>query len=430
MIPTAKPSGPAHSQNPPQRADRTHETDRAGHQSHLNPAGTPGPVDIGHLFSRAVVDLTLRSPFYGHVAAALSRVISPERPWPVSLCVANGRFELMVSPEPFAALDPGQRVVAIEHELLHAVLGHPARAADHPTGGPIFGAACDLVVNQLLSTGPPLPGAFTVASVRSLKLPKGRTAEEYFLRLKTLYRQGKQPAGGCCHAMSEHPWAASQAAAQIAETQFEGVAAEAARRAGSTEIGRLPGAVAERIKALIEARESAVDWRRMLRMFSMSNRNTGIRNTLRRRSKRYGTFPGIRVQRRQRLAVCVDTSGSISNDTLAEFFAEIHQIWRTGAEVQVFEIDAALQRHWPYRGTAPAECSGRGGTCFDPGLRAVRQATPSFDACVYLTDGHAPAPTVSPGVPLLWVVTPDGHVGGHLSYGRAIRIRLPATAER
>jgi predicted metal-dependent peptidase len=383
-------------------------------------------ADTGHAFSRAVVDLTLRSPFYGHVAAGLSRVLSPERPWPVSLAVANGRFELMISPGPFAALKPAQRVVAIEHELLHAVLGHPARAADHPGDGPLFGAACDLVVNQLLSSGPPLPKAFTLASVRSLKLPKGLTAEEYFLTLKEHYRQRTPPGGGCCHAMSEHPWATSQASLQIADTQFERVAAAAAHRSGPEGIGRLPGTIAERLKALVEALESAVDWRRTLRMFSASNRNAGIRNTLRRRSKRYGTFPGIRVQRRQRLAVCVDTSGSISDQTLAEFFAEIRQIWRTGAEVRVFEVDAALQRQWPYRGDAPTECSGRGGTCFDPGLRAIRETTPRFDACLYLTDGHAPAPTVSPGVPLLWVVTPDGHIGGHLAYGRAIRMRLPS----
>jgi predicted metal-dependent peptidase len=380
-------------------------------------------VDIGLAFSRAVVDLTLRSPFFGHVAAALSRVISPGRPWPVSLAVANGRFELMLSPGPFAALDPTQRVVAIEHELLHAVLDHPARAADHPTDGPVFGAACDLVVNQLLSTGPPLPGAVTLASVRSVKLPRGRTADEYFARLKELYRQGRRVPCGGCHAQSEHPWASSATATQLAATHLEGVAADAASRIGGEQIGRLPGAVAERVGAMIEARDGAVDWRRTLRMFSASNRNGGPRNTLRRRSKRYGTFPGVRVQRRQRLAVCVDTSGSISDETLAEFFAEIRQIWRTGAEVEVFEVDAALQRRWPYRGVAPADCAGRGGTRFDPGLRAVRETTPRLDACVYLTDGYGPAPTVSPGVPLLWVVTPDGGIGDHLLYGRAVKMR-------
>jgi predicted metal-dependent peptidase len=229
--------------------------------------------------------------------------------------------------------------------------------------------------------------------------------------------------------MSEHPWASSASAMQLAETHLEGIAAQAARRAGGKGIGSLPGLVAERIQTLIEAHERAVDWRRTLRMFSASNRNAGLRNTVRRRSKRYGTFPGVRVQRRQRLAVCVDTSGSISDQTLAEFFAEIHQIWRTGAEVHVFEVDAALQRRWPYRGVAPADCAGRGGTRFDPGLRAVRETTPRFDACVYLTDGHGPAPTVSPGVPLMWVVTPDGGIGGHLLYGRAVRMRATAPVE-
>ena len=42
------------------------------------------------------------------------------------------------------------------------------------------------------------------------------------------------------------------------------------------------------------------------------------------------------------------------------------------------------------------------------------------DGLVYFTDGFAPAPTVAPRCPMLWVVTADGDPGG--LPGRVVRL--------
>jgi predicted metal-dependent peptidase len=185
----------------------------------------------------------------------------------------------------------------------------------------------------------------------------------------------------------------------------------------------MPAALRSYLDGLRDARDGVLDWRRVLRLFAASSRRSRIRATLRRPSRRYHTFPGIRVSRGQRMAVCVDTSGSVGDRELAEFFAEVHAIWRAGAEVVVFEADAAVHRTWEYTGQPPASAHGRGGTSFDPALAAVRAAAPRFDACVYLTDGHAPRPRAGPGVPLLWLLTLDGKDGDHLAYGASVKIR-------
>lgn len=209
----------------------------------------------------------------------------------------------------------------------------------------------------------------------------------------------------------------------MAQAGFEPLVRETALRCSSNAYGWLPAGVRSAVRVILDAYEPTLDWRRVLRMFSASSRRTRVRATLRTPSRRYHTFPGIRIARGQRLAVCVDTSGSIENKTLAGFFAEVHQIWRAGAEVVVLEVDAEVQRTWPYRGTPPTIATGRGGTCFEPGLRAVREAVPRFDACVYLTDGKGPKPDTNPGVPLLWLVTPAGTLGSHLAYGQSVRMR-------
>ena len=138
-------------------------------------------------------------------------------------------------------------------------------------------------------------------------------------------------------------------------------------------------------------------------------------------SKRFNTFPGIRIQREQRVAVVIDTSGSINAAALELFFGEIHGIWRTGAEVVVIEADAAVQQSYPYKGKPPKGVKGGGGTSFDPALQWLTEPRNGrFDACIYLTDGYAPEPKVRARCPLLWVITPGGRTGEHLKSGRVV----------
>ena len=66
---------------------------------------------------------------------------------------------------------------------------------------------------------------------------------------------------------------------------------------------------------------------------------------MKRISKRYGTRPGIKIKRYQRLAVAVDTSGSIKENDFVIFFNEIHSMWKQGAEIVVLECDAEVKEN-------------------------------------------------------------------------------------
>jgi predicted metal-dependent peptidase len=119
----------------------------------------------------------------------------------------------------------------------------------------------------------------------------------------------------------------------------------------------------------------------------------------------------------------VDTSGSVSADTLAVFFHEIGALHRSGSEVVVVECDARVQRAWRFTGATPEEVHGRGGTAFEPVMRWLRGADAErFDALVYLTDGVGPAPETRPPCPMLWVLTPEAEPGPHLRFGGVVKI--------
>ena len=103
--------------------------------------------------------------------------------------------------------------------------------------------------------------------------------------------------------------------------------------------------------------------------------------------------------------------------------SEIHGIWRQGATVTVIESDAAFQREWEYRGRVPAGVKGRGGTLFDPAFEWLNNNRfRRYDACIYLTDGYAPKPSIRPYCKLLWVICPGG-TSDSIDFGRAIELK-------
>jgi predicted metal-dependent peptidase len=145
-------------------------------------------------------------------------------------------------------------------------------------------------------------------------------------------------------------------------------------------------------------------------------------STKMRASKRFQQFPGIRIRRERRIAVVIDTSGSIDEASLGLFFGEIHGIWKTGAELLILECDAQVQRSYPYQGRTPTLVQGGGGTDFDPAFEWIKRPEHGkFDACIYLTDGYGPKPKTRISCPVLWVLVSDLTAVDHLP-GRVISL--------
>jgi predicted metal-dependent peptidase len=184
--------------------------------------------------------------------------------------------------------------------------------------------------------------------------------------------------------------------------------------------GTMPAALISQLELILAERQPKVDWKRMVRIFCASSGRSRIRHTIKRISKRYGTRPGIKVQRLQRLLVALDTSGSIDQKMLEEFFTEIHGTWKVGATVVIVECDAEVQRSYDYRGKPPTAVAGGGGTEFEPVFAWMRKQRP-FDGVLYLTDGYGPAPSTRPNCKLLWVISEDGSTEA-LPFGPTVRI--------
>jgi predicted metal-dependent peptidase len=406
--------------------------------------------------SRAAFDLLLKEPFYAHVLTGMPRSLTDEVET-MGLQWNGQQLVLRVNPEWFIkGLTQAERKVALKHEVLHVVFRHIFRRSDFD---PILHSiASDLVVNQLLDPLKPLAGWPTLKKFPELQLQPNQSLENYYTALAQLLREMRQAgygtnqghsatakgaAEGCCQSAKalaallearkkrgdDSGWHDSSHNLAAAAGRFAvgSLLIRARERMPPHEWGRMPAALLSELASILAERQPKLDWRRVVRIFCASSGRTKIRHTIKRVSQRYGTRPGIKVQRLQKLLIAVDTSGSIDQEMVNAFFTEIHSAWKAGASVHIVECDATVQRHYPYTGRPPKDISGGGGTEFEPIFLWMQKQKP-FDGVLYLTDGCGPPPMTRPRCKLLWVIAGDQNpmleFSFNLPFGPSVPLQL------
>ena len=405
--------------------------------------------DVHEELSRCIIQMLFKEPFFNHLLSGVVRVVTEEVPT-AAVSFSGNKLQLLINESFFLKELRSQtnRVAVIKHEALHLLFKHLFRMDLGNYDRSLFNIAADLVVNQFIGSWKLPDSAVTLSTFPDLGLEQNQTVEWYYEKLINLRGASSAGAGSDSnpfpksadalskildraadqiHGDHSH-WGVSKDAkgqvdAYAAETELDRMIIQARDRTPSKYHGTIPGEINTLIDSLIESRKPKVDWRRALRIFATNSRRTYLFSTMHRISKRYGTRPGIKVKQFQKIAVAVDTSGSISDTDLSVFFTEIDSMYKQGAEIEVIECDAEVQRTYNYNGQLPTEVSGRGGTVFDPVFAFLRSnRLIHYDGCIYLTDGYADEPSIRPPCPLLWVITADGNAGDHLQFGRIIKL--------
>lgn len=151
------------------------------------------------------------------------------------------------------------------------------------------------------------------------------------------------------------------------------------------------------------------DWRHVLSRFAATLADAQTRMTLKRPDRR-GLSPfGRKKEYLPALVVCVDTSGSVSDEMLSQFFSQIALLGMQLAEIEVVIADAKVHEHFTYykglESRLRKAAHGRGGTDFDPAVQYINTNLTHCDGVVYLTDGWCPVPQTECRLPLIWIVT-------------------------
>lgn len=392
--------------------------------------------------TKTSIELILKEPFYGHFFTGLIKEVSDRVDTASVRLQSLNNVKLQVNSDFWLSLNNPQRYGLIKHEILHVVLKHLTRLKDFEHHL-LFNIAADLVVNQyitkeqLLEDDLVLERFWWIEEQYNIKLKKNQDVGYYYNILKRFLNFSKMQevvlVPTSCNGMPSpislkelfdpnsqanqrhffwKEFASLSAAEQkVLEISIHEILKQTGQRLKAKGhhqwIGNMPAGLSEYLEELFKSFEPNVNWKRVLKLFATSSSKTYLKNTIRRPSKRYGTTPGIKVKRKHKLLIAIDTSGSVSMDDLKLFFGEIYHIWRQGAEIHVVECDTHIHKKYQYKGIPPKTICGRGGTSFEAPLKYANQELRP-DAIVYFTDGFANPPATISRSPVLWLISHNG----------------------
>jgi predicted metal-dependent peptidase len=388
--------------------------------------------DIQQEISRCINQMLIKEPFYAHLLSGVVRIYTDEIPT-AAVGIKDNYIALFINADFFLKelTTFSERVAVVKHETLHLLFRHifrDSKLKDHE----LLNIAADLVVNQYIGSWDLPKFAITLATFPDLKLREKQTMEYYYSELDKLRKKGGEDSPISFQALNsvigeptngDHSkWVTNGELDNIINEILGQKILDALKRTPTRLHGTMPGDLIDYIKSLEKVKPS-VDWKRLLRIFASTNGRSYVAHTMKRISKRYGTRPGIKIKRLWKIAVVIDTSGSIDQVTLQLFINEINHIHRCGADITLIQCDAVVQEVVTYKPSMTVTVKGGGGTNFDPVLELIKKSKNNYSGVIYFTDGYAPSPTIKIKQSLIWVITPDGKTGDHLIYGKQVQIK-------
>lgn len=329
----------------------------------------------------------------------------------------------------------------LAHHVWHLLADHAGRALDMQVGPRTardWADATDATIHELVQTlpGTSLEPPLLRDSVRRMR--RGLAAEQYYAMLTRLPvdqadrpepdpgevrgllpsgSAGNSPDPGCGSGCDGLP-----RRYELGSDEDEGglscAGAEEIRRRVAVEFkanrghGHEPG---EWDRWVAHVLDPLVDWRNVLQAAVRRGLGWAVGNThytysrISRRQAAAGpvVLPALR-RPAPRVAVVVDTSGSVDDGLLAQALGEVDGVLGglgvTDAQVTVLAVDAAVQTVQAVHSAAAVRLAGGGGTNMTVGIEAALALRPRTDVVVVLTDGFTGWPAAPPPAPVVGVL--------------------------
>ena len=222
-----------------------------------------------------------------------------------------------------------------------------------------------------------------------------------------------------CHSTWEEFDSLPEADKKLMQKQIEHQLKESAEQTEKRQ-GSIPGELSDLIERLRHIEPAKFDWKGYLRRFVGNSSIVYTKKLRRKYNKRYSGSPGLKIKFKNHILVGVDTSGSVNNDELKEFFSELAHMHKTGHKITIAQCDTSLRSVIEFNPKRDWEIHGRGGTSFQPVIDHFNEKRGVYTALVYLTDGEASNPDDCPKN-TLWVLSSISTINNSLP-GQVIKL--------
>jgi predicted metal-dependent peptidase len=366
--------------------------------------------------------LLQQEPFFASLSRRIHKAPSKHIPTAgVRINPQSAQFEMLYNPEFMASLTDKEKLGVLMHEFYHIIFEHVTTRLPSEGMSMKWNVATDLAINSHIMDMLPEGGCIpSKVGTPFEKYPVGLSAEAYLKIIEEDEQfkkedgqgdgdgQGGQGDGDPSdgqgqgsslgdHVLDDHSgWGdVDEETKAMAKERLKDAMEKAAKDASQ---GQGWGSVSADVrKQIMDAITPKIDWRKVLRYFIKTSQRSNKRSTVRRLNRRFPYIhAGRKVTRQAKIAISIDQSGSVSDEMLAAFFAELNSL-SSLAEFTVVpfdtEVDENLVYTWKKGERKTWERVKCGGTCFDAPTRYVNDN--GFDGHIILTDMEAPKPVAS-----------------------------------
>lgn len=372
---------------------------------------------------KARMRLLFKHPFFGQLALRLT-LLPADRKWCPTAATDGRKF--YYNPAFIAQLDDKENVFLVAHELGHCIYEHFIRRGGRDPK--LFNIAGDYIINNTLDTEIVAKGDYArvITYVKPFLDHKydGWTTEEVYDDLEQQKQNGGEPekdgdlidvhidlegpgggggekgdgvevpggagGGGGEDGDAQKPGPLSDEEKKQLGNEMKDALIQAAQSAGA---GNVPGDMKRLIKELLEPQ---MDWREVLRAqieSSLKSNFTWMRPN-RKGWHMSAILPGMDRDMMIDVALCIDTSGSISQSMLTEFVSEIAGIMEQYEEyrIRIWQFDTSVYGYDEFtsddgRDIREYEIKGGGGTDFMVNWDYMKKNEIEPDQFIVFTDG-------------------------------------------
>jgi len=348
--------------------------------------------------NQQVLKLLFNEPFFAAISRRVNKTESQQIPTAGVRVDDRGFFEMLYNNDFFEGLSDLQQRGVLKHEFYHLLFDHCVARKPQKVEHKDWNIATDLAINSHLIGELPEDGC--IPGVGMFKdYPKGLSSERYLKMLQNDedYQKKKDEAQTTdVHFDIDEDDLSEEQKAQLqqAKERFKNAVKEAVAdvQKGAEGWGSVPKSLQ---KDIIESLETKVDWRKVLRYFVRTSVKSDKRNTVKKLNKRFPYIhAGRKVKYEAKLAIYIDQSGSVSDEMLATFYAELGNLSKR-VEFTIIPFDTEVDEQnihiWKKGQRLQKKRYKSGGTCFQCVTNHANKS--NFDAILVLTDGEAGKPT-------------------------------------
>lgn len=299
---------------------------------------------------------------------------------------------------------PAQKAI-LKHEILHVLLEHcgGSRNPDYQKNHMAKNVAMDCAINQYITDLP--EGGVTLASLEKMvgqKLQPYECWEYYYDQMK---QKAKENGPGDGEPHDHDIMFEGEGDSEAQQAQNKAAIKDLANKAASASAGNVPEHVAKLLGSL--NKDQKVNWKQQLRNLVASARSITRKPTRKRANRRFELEqPGHKKDKKLILGVCFDVSGSVSDESLQEFFNEAYHLAKQTTKTYLIQADCEINKvELVKNGKAkPSQLQtryGSGGTAYQPAIDKCMEL--DCDAIIYFGDMDAADVPKNPKIPFIWV---------------------------